>query len=166
MDLYGFYTGKCLNAYEYLGCHLTEKGAVFRTFAPAAVGISVIGDFNNWKETPMWKIHDGNFWECQIEGVKPGQMYKYRIYRRDGRCIDHCDPYGYGMELRPQNASIVRDLYKYEFKDKKWMKNRTDCKDKPLNIYEVHLGSWKTNEKDENGTHYSVEEVRISYLEG
>ena len=158
MDLYGFYTGKCMDAYEYLGCHLTEQGAVFRTFAPAAVGISVIGEFNNWNEAPMWKIHDGNFWECYIDGVKPGQMYKYRIYRRDGQFIDHCDPYGYGMELRPQNASIVRNLYEYKFKDSKWLKKRMDCKDRPLNIYEVHLGSWKTNEKDENGW-YSYKEI-------
>ena len=158
MDLYGFYTGKCMDAYEYLGCHLTEHGAVFRTFAPAAAGISVIGDFNGWTESAMWKIHDGNFWECYIDGVKQGQMYKYRIYRKDGMFIDHCDPYGYGMELRPQNASIVRDLYDYKFKDSRWMKNRTDCKDKALNIYEVHLGSWKTNKKDENGW-YSYKEI-------
>ena len=63
MDYYGFYTGKILDAYEYLGCHFTEDGAVFRTFAPAAVHISVIGEFNNWSEEPMHKVYDGNFWE-------------------------------------------------------------------------------------------------------
>lgn len=65
--------------------------------------------------------------------------------------IDHCDPYGFGMELRPNWASIVRDLKKYKFRDNNWMKNRTDCKSQPLNIYEVHLGSWKMHENDENG---------------
>ena len=153
-----FYTGKALNAYEYLGCHLTETGAVFRVFAPAAAGISVIGEFNNWTDTPMQKVYDGNFWECHIDGVTEGQMYKYRIFRRDGIMVEHCDPYGFGMELRPNFASVVRDLYKYTFHDDEWMEKRTDCKDKPVNIYEVHLGSWKSNKGDVNGW-YSYQEV-------
>lgn len=166
MDMYGFYTGKILDAYEYLGCHLTENGAVFRTFAPAAVRISVIGEFNQWIETEMQRAYDGQFWECTIPGVRPGMMYKYRIYRRDGMFIDHCDPYGFGMELRPQNASIVRDMYSYKFCDETWMKKRTDCKDKPLNIYELHLGSWKTNPKDENGwyTYPEIAKQLIPYV--
>lgn len=61
MDFYGFYTGKVFDAYRYLGGHLTEAGAVFRTFAPAAEAISVIGDFNGWQETPMERVYDGNF---------------------------------------------------------------------------------------------------------
>ena len=153
-----FYTGKALNAYEYLGCHVDEHGARFRVFAPAAKGITVIGSFNNWNDTPMYKVHDGNFWECYIEGVKPGDMYKYRIYRQDGQAVEHCDPYGFGMELRPNHASIVRKLGNYQFHDEAWMEKRTDCKDKPLNIYEVHLGSWKTNAKDVNGW-YRYQEV-------
>lgn len=151
MDYLGFYTGKCMNAYEFLGCHLVDGGAFFRTFAPAARAISVIGDFNGWNETAMNKIHDGQFWECFIPGVKEGMMYKYKIYTQNGNAVDHCDPYGFGMELRPNSASIVRNLYSYEFKDEKWIKNRSDHKNKPLNIYELHLGSWKTNSEDENG---------------
>lgn len=151
MDMYGFYTGKILDAYEYLGCHLNKHTAVFRTYAPAAVRISVIGDFNHWTETPMDKIYDGQFWECKISGVKPGMMYKYRIYRRDGGVVEHADPYGFGMELRPNSASIVRQLHTHTFHDEKWLKNRNDHKAKPLNIYELHFGSWKTNMANENG---------------
>lgn len=151
MDMYGFYTGKILDAYEYLGCHFENDTAVFRTYAPAAAKIAVIGEFNHWEETPMYKIYDGQFWECKMDGVCPGQMYKYRIYRRDGGVVDHADPYGYGMELRPNSASIVRKLHTYEFHDAKWMKNRSDHKNKPLNIYELHLGSWRTNPKNPNG---------------
>ena len=158
MDFYGFYTGKILDAYEYLGCHLEGDKAVFRTFAPAAVRISVIGEFSDWNEVEMQKVHNGHFWECTISGVKESMMYKYRIYRHDGRFIDHCDPYGFGMELRPGNASIVRKLGNYKFHDGDWMKKRTDCKDAPLNIYEVHLGSWRTNPNDENGW-YTYEEI-------
>lgn len=72
MDFYGFYTGKVFDAYRYLGGHLTEAGAVFRTFAPAAEAISVIGDFNGWQETPMERVYDGNFWSCEIPGAGRG----------------------------------------------------------------------------------------------
>lgn len=166
MDMYGFYTGKIFDAYEYLGCHVYEGGAIFRTFAPAAIRIAVIGDFNDWSETEMYKVHDGNFWECRIEGAVAGMRYKYRIYKRNGGAVDHCDPYGYGMELRPQNASIIRDLSVYQFHDVEWFRKRTDCKKQPLNIYELHLGSWKNNPENENGWfHYDeIADKLIPYL--
>lgn len=157
MDYYGFYMGKNLEAYKHLGCHLNNDGnVVFRTFAPAAVKISVIGEFNNWTEEPMKKIYDGNFWECVITGVKNGMMYKYRIYKKDGSFTDHADPYGFGMELPPMSASVVRELYSYKWNDASWLKKRTNCKTKALNIYEVHLGSWKKKEDD---TWYSYTEI-------
>ncbi len=156
MDMYGFYTGKILDAYKYLGCHLTEEGAVFRTFAPAATRISVIGEFNNWTETPMERVYDGNFWECVISDAKQGMQYKYRIYRKDKTFIDHADPYGYEMEMPPMSASVIRELHNYKWDDAKWMKTRTDCKNAALNIYEVHLGSWRKKEDD---TWYSYKEI-------
>lgn len=159
MDLYGFYTGKILDAYEYLGCHYTKAETTFRTFAPSASHISLTGDFNNWGETPMNRVQNGAFYECIIPNVAPGSMYKYRIYKSDGSYVDHCDPYGFQMELRPNFASMVTDLYSFEFTDKKWINSRTNCKDKPLNIYEVHLGSWKNNTNNENGW-YSYSELK------
>lgn len=161
-----FYTGKALNAYEYLGCHVNEHGSLFRVFAPAAKGIAIIGSFNGWNDTPMYKVYDGNFWECYIAGVKPGDMYKYRIFRQDGQVVEHCDPYGFGMELRPNFASIVRKLGNYQFHDHAWMEKRTDCKDRPLNIYELHLGSWKTNAQNQNGwyTYQEVARQLIPYM--
>ena len=151
MDFYGFYTGQEFEAYNFLGAHVEEDGVTFRTFAPNAIKIAVIGEFNNWTEAYMEKVHDGNFYECHIKDAEPGMMYKYRIYIKDGDFVEHCDPYGYGMELRPNSASIIRNLDEYIFKDEKWMKSRTDCIDKPLNIYEVHLGSWKRKSKEETG---------------
>ena len=166
MDFYGFYTGKIFDAYQFLGAHLTDHGADFRTFAPGASKIALIGEFNNWQETQMNKIHDGHFWECHIENASAGMMYKYRIYGRDGRCIDHCDPYGFGMELRPNSASLIRNMDTYKFEDKKWMQSRNDCKNKPLNIYEIHMGSFrKPSEKPDDW--YSYEEmadILIPYL--
>lgn len=145
MDMYGFYTGKIFNAYEYLGAHLSSSGTTFRVFAPNAQKICVIGDFTNWAEIEMPRIYDGNFYEIFIEEAKEGMRYKLRVYSKNGKFIDHCDPFGYGMELRPQNASIIRDMSKYSFHDNEWIKNRTDYSDKPLNIYEIHFGSWKMN---------------------
>ncbi len=162
MDFYGFYTGKILDAYEYLGCHLTDEGALFRTFAPAAVAVSVIGEFSDWKEVPMEKVYDGNFWECTIGGVKAGMLYKYRIHRKDKLVIDHADPYGYSMEMPPETASVTRRLDTYKWEDAKWMKSRTDCKNSPLNIYEVHLGSWRKKEDD---TWYSYRELAKPLVE-
>ena len=166
MDMYGFYTGKILNAYEYLGCHMTKGGAIFRTFAPAAKRIAVVGEFNEWKETEMNKIYDGNFWECHVPNAKKGEMYKYRIYTRKGNIVEHCDPYGYGMELRPGAASIIRDMTDYIFHDDDWLKKRTNHLDKPLNIYELHLGSWKKKAETENGwyTYREIVEILVPYV--
>lgn len=166
MDFYGFYTGQEFEAHRYLGGHLTPEGAVFRTFAPAAEKISVIGDFNGWQESPMERVYDGNFWACALPGARAGMKYKYRIWRRDGSFLDHCDPYGVSMELRPHNASILRDLSAYQFGDGAWMRRRTDCRDRPLNIYEVHLGSWRRDPEDENGwySYRELAELLIPYI--
>ena len=102
-----------------------------------------LGNLTTGRNGNSIKTYDGNFWECYAKGAKPGMMYKYRIYRQDGNCVEHCDPYGFGMELRPNFASIIRDLSHYKFKDSKWMQKRSVCKDKPLNIYELHFGSFK-----------------------
>ena len=164
MDFYGFYTGKFFDAYKYLGAHINRgksgkaEEVVFRTFAPSASRISVIGEFNGWTETPMEKVHDGNFWELISKEAKPGMMYKYRIYDRAGNCIDHCDPYGYGMELRPNTASIIRDMDAYKFHDGKWMKKRSDHSDLPLNVYELHFGSFR-KPSEEPDAWYDYEEM-------
>ena len=151
MDYYGFYTGACFDAYEYLGCHLEEGGAVVRTFAPAAVRVELMGEFNGWQPAPMEKIYDGNFWEGRAPGAVPGMQYKLRIWRRDGSYRDHCDPYGFGMELRPNTASIIRDLGAYTFGDQEWRSRRAGGPDQPVNIYEVHLGSWRRRSGEETG---------------
>ena len=150
MDFYGFYTGTEFHAHEYLGAHVTDDGVVFRVFAPAASGIAVIGEFNEWNGDPMNKIYDGNFWECVIPAAKVGQMYKYRIYDQNGGCLDRCDPYGRRMELRPHSASIICGGGKQKFTDEKWLKTRDGGLDKPLNIYEIHAGSWRCKPDEED----------------
>ena len=166
MDIYGFYTGKIFDAYDFLGCHLDGNRGYFRTYAPNASRVTVIGEFTGWKDYEMNRIHDGKFWELITDGVEDGMMYKYRIYGRDGSVTEHCDPYGFGMELRPDSASIARDMNSYVFHDTKWMRDRSDCRRGPLNIYEIHAGSWKTNPKNENGwyKYNELADILIPYL--
>ena len=76
MDFYGFYTGKIFDAHEYLGAHVQDDGTTFRTFAPSASRVSLIGEFSGWQELPMEKVHDGNFWEVHEKDALPGMMYK------------------------------------------------------------------------------------------
>lgn len=161
MNMYDFYTGHAFDAYEYLGAHTAEKGIVFRTFAPNAKKASLL--YEN-EEIPMQTIYDGNFYEVTLPNAKTGDMYEYRIYSRNGNYTDHCDPYGFGMEMRPKHRSIITSLSNYTFNDTKWMKQRSDCSDKPLNIYELHLGSWR---RKENGDFYQYDEIAeplVKYL--
>lgn len=142
MDIYGFYSGTVFNAYEWLGVHVTPSNVIFRTFAPNAEGVCVLIDD---KEYPMNRIENGQFYEYIHDNSIIGKSYEYRIYHH-GTYTDHCDPYGFSMELRPDHKSIVCDINNYSFGDGNWMRHRTDCKNQPLNIYELHLGSWKKND--------------------
>ena len=157
MDFQKFFDGDLYDAYKYFGAHVQDGGVVFRTYAPKADKVCIIGEFNNWTEEEMKMPLRFQFYEIFEKDAKPGQMYKYVIYGKNGR-VEHCDPYGFGMELRPGFASIVRDLDAYSFTDDEWMKKRTRCYDAPLNIYELHLGSFRRNEKDPNGW-YTYEEI-------
>ena len=158
MDTQAFYEGRAFDAYRHLGCHLTMDGTVFRVYAPAAEAVSLIGEFSAWRELPMRRIWDGRFWECIVDRAMPGMLYKYRVHRADGGTTDHCDPYGFGMELRPNAASVVRVLSAYRFHDDAWMASRTDGRAKPVNIYEVHAGSWMRHTYDGNRW-YTYEEL-------
>lgn len=155
MDMNEFYMGNVFDAHDFFGAHTNENGTVFRTFAPAAVRINIIGEWNGWKEEPMQK--SGQIFTYYSPNALKGQMYKYVIYSSSGR-MEHCDPYGFAMELRPAFASIIVDLMEYRFTDFKWMQNRTLNHNSPMNIYEVHLGSWMTNPDDENGW-YNYSEI-------
>lgn len=164
MDFQKFYMGEIYDAYAYLGAHLEEGGVVFRTFAPAAEKVAVIGEFNGWQETEMRQTEHEQFWQVFVPGAKEGQMYKYVIYHGGNR-VEHCDPYGFGMELRPNFASIIRDLDAYAFRDSAWMERRTRNFDRPLNIYELHLGSWRRKDGFEDNPDKPVEKGWYRYDE-
>lgn len=159
MDRAKFYTGQVLNAYEYLGAHFDSTGVTFRTFAPNAKGISLLYDN---QEFPMESIYDGNFYEVTLPQAQLEDTYEYRIYKQDGSYTDHCDPYGFEMELRPNHKSKIINLNSYSFDDEKWMKSRTDQINGPLNIYELHMGSWR---KPNSQEWYRYDEIALPLIE-
>ena len=94
MDFNNFYNGQEFETYKYLGAFVHMNGVTFRTYAPAASHVAVIGEFNDWQETAMNRCGNGQFFEATVPNAKAGQMYKYRIYN-NGSFVDHCDPYMY-----------------------------------------------------------------------
>ena len=149
------------DSYEKLGAHPVSENGVrgvhFAVWAPGAMRVSVVGDFNMWdgRRHQMIRLGGSGVYELFIPGVKPGDLYKYEVKTRAGEPMLKADPYANYAELRPDTASVVWDLGRYKWSDKEWMDRRakTDTKTAPMSVYEVHLGSWmrKPAELDENG---------------
>jgi len=159
MEHYLFHRGEYRQAYEYFGAHPNRSSTIFRIWAPAAKSVAVVGDFNNWnarEEDYCQKITNEGIWEVEIKKVKKGAIYKFQIETSWGQKILKADPYAFYSELRPQTASVVNGIPKFRWADKKWLNNREIGYAKPINIYEVHLGSWK---KKEDGTYYNYREI-------
>lgn len=143
MDTRNFYAGEEFFAHLMLGAHVMGDGVRFTTFAPAAerVQLQLEGESHD-----MGRVADGNFWEITVPGAHVGQSYEYRIWHGGGYA-DHADPYGRESEVRPAHRSVVVDL-SYDWHDDEWMATRTDCRDRPMNIYELHAGSWRKRSGD------------------
>jgi len=158
MNLKNFIKGKSFDAYRYFGAHKNNNGIIFRVYAPNALKISLIGQCNDWKEEEMLKDKKTGVFSLISEKASIGQMYKYIVYTMDGQAVYHNDPYGFEMELSPGCASYIVDLDHYQFADDNWMQTRSRCFDEPVNIYEMHMGSWKTKKNCENSW-YSYSEI-------
>lgn len=148
LPVYLFHHGTNFHAHEFLGCHLDERdgSAIFRTWAPNASKVSVVGDWNDWSDSanPMVKISDNGIWEAEIENIGELAKYKFSILGSDGARSLKADPYAFFSETEDKTASIVYNLGGFEWNDGDWMKNRYHAPfDKPVNIYEVHAGSWR-----------------------
>lgn len=156
-DKYLFGKGTHYEIYEKLGAHITEadgrKGVYFAVWAPNAAGICVVGDFNNWcgDNYEMRRHDDSGIFELFTENAHEGSLYKYLIYTKDGRMLYKADPYATYSQRRPDNASIVYDINRYQWNDGQWLaeEEKVAPTKKPMAIYEVHLGSWK---KKDDGT--------------
>ena len=151
MNMQDFYTGHAFDAYEFFGAHTYFGGTHFALWAPSAQHIAVeteAGTFDMHRTQP-------GVWECDAPGVNAGMVYQYYVRGVNGQTVAHCDPYGTAMTLRPDGRSIIADTPK-GFSDDKWMQSRTKCFDKPMNIYEVHAGSWR---QKEDGSWYTYAEL-------
>lgn len=163
MNTHDFYIGKAFDAYKYFGAHMEEDGVIFRVYAPNAKKVSLIGEWNQWTPEEMTKEGASGIFTFRSENAKKGMLYKYKIHGQDDSIIDHCDPYGFEMELRPNSASVIADMFTYEFQDNKWMKKRDKNYNKPLNIYELHAGSWRQAD-GEWYTYDELAELLIPYI--
>lgn len=160
MNIQDFYIGKSFDAYEFFGAHKIGNKILFRVYAPNAAKVSLVGEFNDWQEEEMEQQYQSGIYSITSENARVGMMYKYCIHTRDGQVVYHCDPYGFAMELRPNSASYIVDLEEYKFSDDEWMNKRDKCYNKPLNIYEIHMGSWmKKNDETYNNGWYRYNEI-------
>lgn len=147
------------NSYEIFGAHIFNGGVNFSVYAPNAHNVKLCASFNNWNQIQMNRDEFG-VWSIFIEGIGEGTLYKYIIYRADGTFTEKSDPFSFYCELRPNFCSIVYDINNYYWRDDEWIKNRSKNYNAPLNIYEVHLGSWKVKDsKNGDERFYRYEEL-------
>ena len=166
-----FHQGNNIRAFDLLGCHRETRdgveGWVFRVWAPNARYVSVIGDFNFWNkgDLPMEKISQG-IWEVFSKWAREGCTYKYFVVGADGREVDKTDPYGFYTTYRPDNCSIICDLNRHKWHDGLYLANqkRRNILKGPLNIYEMHFGSWRRKENNVPYGYAEVADQLISYL--
>jgi len=140
-----FHEGHCLDAHKVYGAHLEKEndqlGVRFSVYAPEAQRVQVSGSFNSWEGIDLNRAEDGT-WSCFVLGVSEWSLYKYKIQKRDGVWIEKSDPYAYSSEIRPKVGNLVVDLSGFAWNDSQWINKRRKHFDEPMNIYELHLGSW------------------------
>ena len=164
-----FHSGEAVRAYEVMGAHIENwdgrQGVVFRVWAPNALTVSVVGDFNNWDNmaTPMYKITDGGVWEVFVEGIGQYAKYKYCVETPWFEKKLKADPYAFHAETRPETASMVYDINGFNWTDGEWFEKKKEKthREKPINVYEVHAGSWR---KNPDGTPYSYRQLADSLI--
>ncbi len=158
-DLYLFNEGNEHRIYEKLGSHLRDlggvKGVSFAVWAPAAARVSVVGNFNHWdgRYHPMRPLGGSGVWELFIPGLAEGELYKFELRDQAGNIRLKTDPYGTYFEAPPGNASIICNPHKFVWNDAAWLAKRQGAAgqlDKPMSVYEVHLGSWRRKPEDAN----------------
>ena len=162
-----FAGGACTRAGDFLGAHITEDGAVFRVWAPNALNVYLTGDFCGWQAdlNPMAK-RDGGIWELHINGLDALTAYKFVIQAKNGQLLWKADPFACYSELRPATASRLFELDGFDWQDEKWLEHRRARKvyHSPMNIYELHLGSWKRHDDGQFLTYLEAADALIPYV--
>ncbi len=172
-DLWLFSEGTNYHSYKILGAHFIHEeeksGVQFAVWAPGVRSVQVIGSFNEWKPGVLYLEHIGNsgIWAGYFPGIRKGDLYKYLIETASGEFLYKADPYAFSAEVRPGTASKITDLGEYQWKDAAWMSRRarTDHFTKPMNIYEVHLGSWRQHPAERKEEQEVPVEAFYSYRE-
>ena len=166
-----FHTGDSVRAYDFLGAHLVNRndknGVVFRVWAPTARSVSVAGDFNNWNNEANYMYNIGyGVWEVFVEGVKQFCTYKYCIESEYGDRLMKADPYAFHAQTRPGQASVVYDIESYSWNDSEWFNKRKEnnISSSPMNIYEIHAGSWRKYPDDNFFNYQKLADELIPYL--
>ena len=173
LPIYLFKQGNNFEAYRFFGAHMERQGdregVVFRTWAPHAKAVCIVGDFNSWVpgSHPMQQLEDTGIWEAFIPGIQEYDVYKYCITTPGDELLFKADPYAFHAETRPSNGSKVYNLDGYQWQDGEWeaRQKKADPINGPMNIYELHAGSWKVKE---NGDPYNYSELAdqlIPYLQ-
>lgn len=168
-----FNDGENMRAYEYLGAHKAvrkdKQGVLFRVWAPHAMSVSVVGDFNDWNKNSnhMKNRNDDGIWELFIEGIGQLELYKYCIETPWFEKILKSDPYAFYAEKRPDNASLIYDIEGYKWHDSEWLDRRakTDLTKAPVNIYELHAGTWKRNEDGSYCSYTQLADELVPYMQ-
>lgn len=158
-DIHLFANGMWQRAWEKMGAHKDTQdghdGWLFRVWAPSVLSVHVVGDFNGWdpKATPLSRAGESDMWEGFVPGLSQGDLYKYVIETDAGELLWKADPFGFYAETCPGTASKLWDISGYTWKDATWLRRRSerDIMKSPLNIYEVHLGSWKRHGTEPQG---------------
>ena len=159
--LRAYQEGSAIRAYEFLGCHPEDRagvpGFVFRVWAPNAQGVNVVGDFNFWNadDLPMDRL-GGGIWEAWSPNPREGGAYKYLVRHWNGRRVYKADPVGFRSCRAPDTSSVITRLDRYRWHDGRYFRRTTPPLNTPMNIYEVHLGSWR---RKEDGSCYSYTEL-------
>ena len=166
LDKYLFHEGKNFRTYEFLGSFLDGDQCTFRVWAPHAQAVFVSGDFCGWEPTvhELTRINNEGLFEGTVSNVRPYDSYKYVIKASDGRMLWKADPYARHAQTRPESASKVYADQNYLWKDETWLKQRSIPFQQPMNIYEVHLGSWKHGENGEFLSYRQLADTLIPYV--
>ena len=166
MAEYLFHEGTNYHSHKFLGSFLEGDACTFRVWAPNARRVFVTGEFCSWypHTYEMKKINDRGIYEIQVHGVSEFDAYKYVIVTQGGVELWKADPYAKHAETRPLTASKVYSLPEYRWNDKKWMENRTVPYHQPMNVYEVHLGSWKHSEEGKELSYRELAHKLVDYV--
>lgn len=164
---YLFNVGAGFQSQDYLGCHWTTTGqAVFRVWAPNAKAVAVVGDFNDWQATALKPLDTTGVWQGQLTEVHVGDLYKFQVTAIDGQVRLKVDPFGQQFERKPGDAAVVVAPLTMSWHDSLWLahRKRTHASSRPVNIYEVHLGSWRRHPNDQYYSYAELADELIPYV--